>query len=135
MGTANERAVVATDTVKAAGVVSLRVTVVGLTVQVAAVGAPEQLRVALPVAPVVPTMLRAYVAGEPAVTVAVVEEPSPGAMVRSTPLPVRLAELGPLVASDAMLMDAPTLPVAVGPKVALMVQVPSAATEVPQVLV
>ncbi len=51
------------------------------------------------------------------------------------PVPVKAIACGLFAALSAMLMDAVRAPVAVGLKVTLMVQVPAARTEAPQVLV
>jgi hypothetical protein len=54
--------------------------------------------------------------------------------VRETPVPLRLTVCGLPLASSLMLREALRLPVAVGVKVTLMVQLAPAATDVPQVL-
>ena len=53
----------------------------------------------------------------------------------TVPVPVRVTVCGLLVALSVIIIDAVRLPEAVGLKVTLIVQVPCAATELPQVLV
>ena len=85
---------------------------------------PVLFRVTVCAALVVPTawLLKVRLVGERLTTVAV-------------PVPLRLTVCGLPLALSAIFSEAPRLPLAEGVKVTLMVQLPAAATELPQVLV
>ena len=53
----------------------------------------------------------------------------------AVPVPVKVTDCGLLVALSVIVIEAVLLPEAMGVKVTLIVQVPFASTEVPQVLV
>src|SRR5580698_259575 len=117
--------------VDVAAVVPLRVTEVGLTVQVESSGAPEQVRVTVPVKPPCGVTVRVKFSLNPLATVL----PPVKAIEKSSPVPCRVMVWVPLTALSVMVMVAVRVPPAVGLNVAPIAQFAPPATEAPQVLV
>ena len=133
IGKTDDRVAVLTLTLKAAGDVPLSVTEVGLTPQVAAGGAPLQLRFTFPLAPTVPLMERLYVAVPPAATVELVLPPCCAPSVKSVPLPLKIMVL--CVPEKLIVMSPFAAPATAGAKAMFTMQEEFAAREIPQVLV
>jgi hypothetical protein len=92
-GAAIERAVVLTEMVTSTGVVPSKVGAAGLGEQVAALGAPVQVMVAVPVSPLGSTV-SVKLAVCPAFTVAEFEEPDLTARAKSVPAPLTVMVCG-----------------------------------------
>ena len=105
-----------TFTAKGADDVPLVVRVAGAGVHVDATGAPVQVNVIVPLKPV-GLICRLYVAGWPAVTVALVELPVGVTMEKSVPIPESETVCGLPEELSAMERVPVRLPVAVGVKV------------------
>ena len=113
-----------------------RVTLVGVREQPASAGAPAHVRLTAPVKLFAEVTLRVKPTEPPA---GVASEVGVALSVKSgvveVPVPVRATVCGLLGSLSVMTREADSAPIVEGEKVTLMVQVPPAATEVPQVLV
>lgn len=107
------------------------VTEVGEAEHVASDGAPLQAKVTLASIPATPPTTKAYVAACPGVTLDEEEEPDDTVSVKSCPVPLSDIFCGAPGALSAMVMLPERVPVAVGVKVASIVQSAFAATVPP----
>ena len=94
-------------------------------------GAPVQLSATAPLNPLIGVTCRLYVAGLPAVTVAVAEPPGARPTEKSVPVPVSPTDCGLPGALSVNVNDAVSAPVALGVNVTLTEQVALTATIAP----
>jgi hypothetical protein len=134
-GTKIEGAVVVTFTAKADGIFPFGVTEATEGVQVARDGAPVQLSATIPLNTLTWVTCKLYVAGCPALMIAVLEPPVATSIVKSLPVPFSATACGLPEALSVIVTLAARFPAAVGLKVTLMEQFAPAATLPPHVLV